>query len=75
MDPNISEKGSKGGNDIKEENTKDAGEAEPSGKDKAAGDPDITYDDGNPFIDSDLKVNVTGSKCPGIKDDFHFAVN
>ena len=75
VDPNISEKGSKGGNDIKEENTKDAGEAEPSGKDKAAGDPDITYDDGNPFIDSDLKVNVTGSKCPGIKDDFHFAVN
>ncbi len=73
--PNMSGTGVRDGNDIKNEDPKDNGPSEPSGKDKAAGDPDITYDDGKPFIDSDLKVNVTGSKCPDIKDDFHFAVN
>ncbi|MBR4719336.1 MAG: M13 family metallopeptidase [Lachnospiraceae bacterium] len=35
----------------------------------------IKYDDGSPWIDSDLKINIDNSDRPDEKDDFHFAVN
>lgn len=35
----------------------------------------IVFDDGSPWIDSDLKINTENSSRPEEKDDFHFAVN
>lgn len=75
VDPNMRTKDSGGGSDINSENTKDEGASGYPGKEDVTGDQDITYDDGKPFIDSDLKINVTANECPDIKDDFHFAVN
>lgn len=35
----------------------------------------IIYDDGTPWIDSDLKINIDDQAKPDVKDDFHFSVN
>ena len=35
----------------------------------------IIYNDGFPWTDSDLKLNIDNCARPDVKDDFHFAVN
>lgn len=36
---------------------------------------DIIYDDGSPWIDSDLKINIKKLQKPDVKDDYYLAVN
>lgn len=67
--------GSEGGNKEKTEDTASDVVDTEEGKSNAQEDNDIRYDDGKPWIDSDLKINVSNSERPDEKDDFHFAVN